>query len=106
MRSEMAARNLYPPIFLTYPIYQDSVRVILLNEHRPSEWEKISGYLKENKYITNEQARSITSVVQRDKMAKMLKNWANQGLLIQIVPPSGYFKGTKYKLPDSPEVKK
>lgn len=106
MRSEMSARNLYPPIFLTYPIYQDSVRVVLLNEYRPSEWEKISAYLKKHKYITNEEAREITGVVQRDKMARMLKNWANQGLLIQIVPPSGYFKGTKYKLPDSPEVKK
>lgn len=106
MRSEMSSRNLYPPIFLTYPIYQDSVRVVLLNEYRPSEWEKISSHLKENKYITNEEARKITGVVQRDKMAKMLKNWANQGLLIQIVPPSGYFKGTKYKLPDSQEVKK
>ncbi len=106
MRSEMAAQNLYPPIFLTYPLYQDFVKVILLNEYRPSEWEKISSYLKENKYITNEKAREVTGVVQRDKMAKMLKNWAKQGLLIQIVPPSGYFKGTKYKLPDSPEVKK
>lgn len=106
MRHEMSARNLYPPIFLTYPFYQDSVKVVLLNEHRPSEWEKISGYLKENKYITNEEAREITGVVQRDKMAKMLKNWAKQGLLMQIVPSSGYVKGTKYKLPDSPEVRK
>lgn len=106
IRSEMAAQNLYPPIFLTYPLYQDFVKVVLLNEYRPSEWEKISSYLKENKYIANEESREVTGVVQRDKMAKMLKNWARQGLLIQIVPPSGYFKGTKYKLPDSPEVKK
>lgn len=106
MRNEMAARNLYPPIFLTYPVYQDSVKVILLNEYRPTEWEKISGYLKENKYITNEGSRKVTGVVQRDKMAKMLKNWVKHGLLIQIVPPSGYYKGTKYKLPDSPEVRK
>lgn len=99
MRSEMAAQNLYPPVFLTYPLYQDFVQVVLLNEYRPSEWEKISSYLKENKYITNEKSREVTGVVQRDKMAKILKNWAKQGLLIQIVPPSGYFKGTKYKLP-------
>ena len=56
--------------------------------------------------FSNEEARKVTGVVQRDKMAKILKNWAKQGLLIQIVPPPGYFKGTKYKLPDSPEVKK
>jgi ATP-dependent DNA helicase RecG len=106
MRSEMAARNLYPPIFLTYPYYlKDSVKVILLNECRPSEWERISNYTREHNYITNEMARKITGVVQRDKMAKMLKNWVNHGLLVQIIPPSRYYKGTKYKLPDAPEVK-
>lgn len=31
MRNEMSACNLYPPIFLTYPVYQDSVKVVLLN---------------------------------------------------------------------------
>lgn len=104
MRQEMSAQNLYPPIFLTYPLYQDSVKVVLLNEFRPSEWEKISVYLSEKKYITNEQARKITGVIHRDKMARMLKNWVNQGLLIQIIPPSGFVKGTKYKLSDSSEV--
>ncbi|HOW59344.1 MAG TPA: putative DNA binding domain-containing protein [Candidatus Omnitrophota bacterium] len=106
MRHEMSDRQLYPPIFLTYPLYQDSVKVVLLNEHRISEWEKLSVYLQDNKYVTNEEARRITGVVQRDKMAKMLKNWVKHGLLIQIVPPSGYVKGTKYKLPDAQEVKK
>ncbi|MCG2711673.1 MAG: hypothetical protein L6416_05045 [Candidatus Omnitrophica bacterium] len=104
MRKEMSVQNLYPPIFLTYPLYQDSIKVVLLNENRPSEWEKISAYLSEKKYITNEQARKITGIVQRDKMAKMLKLWANQGLLIQIIPPSGFVKGTKYKLSDRAEV--
>ncbi|MFH1783469.1 MAG: RNA-binding domain-containing protein [bacterium] len=104
MRQEMRAQNLYPPIFLTYPIYQDSVKVVLLNEYRPSEWEKISAYLSEKKYITNEQSRKITGVVQRDKMARMLKNWVKQGLLIQIIPQSGFVKGTRYKLSDSSEV--
>ena len=68
--------------------------------------ETQQSYLKENKYITNEDARKITGVVQRDKMAKMLKSWVKHGLLIQIVPPSGYVRGTKYKLPDAQEVKK
>ena len=104
MRQEMRVQNLYPPIFFTYPFYQDSVKVVLLNEYRPSEWEKISVYLSENKYITNEQARKLTGIVQRDKMARMLKNWAKQGLLIQIIPHSGFVKGTRYKLSDSSEV--
>lgn len=106
MRNEMTARNLYPPIFLTYPLYQDSVKVVLLNEKRASEWEKISSYLRENKYITNEEARKLTGVIQRDKMAKMFRNWVKHSLLIQIVPPSMYRKGIKYKLSDAFEVKR
>lgn len=105
MREEMSVKNLYPPIFLTYPLYQDSVKVVLLNEHRPTEWEKLSAYLVENKYISNEQARKITGVVQRDKMSYMLRRWVEQGLLIQILPPTGFKKGTRYKLNGVPEVK-
>src|SRR3989338_1318190 len=104
MRQEMMSQNLYPPIFFSYPLYQDSVKVVLLNEHRPSEWEKISEYLLENKYIVNQKAREITGIVKRDKMARILKNWVKQGLLIQIVPSSGFMKGTRYRLPDSSEA--
>lgn len=102
MRKEMASENLYPPIFLTY---QDSIKVVLFNERQASEWEKISAYLRENKYITNEQARNVTAVVQRDKMSYMLRRWVEQGLLIQIKPPSGFKRGTKYKLVDITEIK-
>ncbi len=102
MRQEMASENLYPPIFLTYPY---SIKVALFNEHQASEWEKISAYLRENKYITNQQARNVTAVVQKDKMSYMLRRWVEQGLLIQIKPPSGFKKGTKYKLVDAPELK-
>jgi predicted HTH transcriptional regulator len=78
----------------------------VLNEKRASEWEKVSSYLRENMYITNEEARKLTGVVHRDKMARMLKNWVKHGLLIQIVPLSNYVKGTKYKLSDAAEVKR
>lgn len=105
MRQEMMAQNLYPPIFFSYPLYQDSVKVGLLNEHRPSEWEKISGYLIENKYITNEQARGIAHIHDRNKMSYILKRWVEQGLLVQIVPSSGFKKGIKYKLAISSDVK-
>lgn len=106
MRSEMKAQNLYPPIFWTYPNLQNAVRVILLNEKMVTEWEKINFYLEKNKYITNEEARKQTSIIQRDKMAKMLKNWVKHGLLIQIIPPSGYVRGTKYRLPGIEEISK
>jgi len=106
MRAEMKAQNLYPPIFWTYPHLQDAVQVILLNEKVASEWEKISSYLEKKKYITNEEARKLTGIVHRDKMSKMLKNWVTHGLLIQIIPPSGYVKATKYRLPETEEINK
>jgi len=106
MRSEMKSQNLYPPIFWTYPNLQDSVRVILLNEKVATEWEKVSFCLEKNRYITNEEARKITGTNQRDKMTQILKNWVRHGLLIQIIPPSGYVKGTKYRLPGTTELKK
>ncbi len=71
-----------------------------------TEWGKINFYLEKNKYITNEEARKQTGIIQRDKMAKMLKNWVKHGLLIQIIPPSGYVRGTKYRLPGIEEISK
>jgi ATP-dependent DNA helicase RecG len=101
MRSEMHKQNLFPPIFFTYPNLEDSVDVILFNEERPNEWEKVYEYLKSNKYINNKQARDITGIVQRDKMSRLLKKWLEQGLLAVI--SSNAPKFTKYKLQDKDE---
>ncbi len=104
MRSEMYNHQLYPPIFFTYPHLQDAVRVVLFNEKVNTEWEKVQHYLKQNKYLTNEIARTLTGVEQRDSMAKILKGWCMKGLLIQIKPLSGYVRDTKYRLPNSNEL--
>ena len=104
MRMEMYNNQLYPPIFYTYPYLQDAVRVVLFNEKVNTEWEKVQHYLKQNKYLTNEITRTITGIEQRDSMAKILKNWCEKGLLIQIKPPSGYVRATKYRLPNSNEL--
>lgn len=104
MRVEMLTNNLYPPIFWTYPNLPDAVSVILLNEIRTTEWEKVSDYLEKNKYITNEQARDATGIRHRDKMTQFLKKWVSQGLLIQIIPQTGYLKGTKYRLPATTDL--
>lgn len=106
MRNVMNAQGLYPPIFLTHPSLQNSVRVVLFNEKVATEWERISSYLKENKYINNEEARQLTHVVQRDKMTRMLMKWVKRGLLVQIKPESGHVKLTKYRLSSVDEVKK
>ncbi|MBI4130833.1 hypothetical protein HY468_05945, partial [Candidatus Roizmanbacteria bacterium] len=104
MRYEMKAKNFYPPIYWTYPYLQNAVRVILLNEIVATEWEKVSHYLKNNKYITNDLARKVTGIIQRDKMSKLLHNWVKRGLLLQIKPATGYVKGTKYRLQESKDL--
>lgn len=105
MRAEMKARNLYFPIFMTFPDLKDSVKVILLNEQAPSEWEKLRAFLRINKYVNNELARKASGVVQRDKMTKLLKKWVRQGLLLQTMPYTGYRKGTLYQLPEVPDIR-
>jgi len=98
MRSEMQKENLYPPIFITYPTLSDSVRVVLFNEKVATEWEKVKSFLEKNTFITNQEARDITHIVQNYRMSKLLRQWVDRGLLIQIVPESGYTRWVKYKL--------
>ena len=102
----MKSQNLYPPIFWTYPNLQDAVRVVLLNEKVATEWEKVNFYLEKNKYINNGKAREITRIVQVYKMSKLLDKWVKNGSLIKIVPPTGYVRGIKYRLPSLTEIKK
>lgn len=103
MRSEMSRENMYPPIFLTHPTLEDSVRVMLFNEKVATEWEKVKSYLEKKVFITNEEARSITHIEQRDKMSRLLKQWVDKNLLIQIIPESGYMRWVKYKLAQTSE---
>jgi len=104
MRSEMRKHKLFEPIFFTYPDLEDSVDVILLNEERPNEWERVYEYLKNNKYINNQKAREITGIIQRDKMSKLFNKWSQQGLLEKVMSRGKAPKYTKYKLPNRDEL--
>jgi ATP-dependent DNA helicase RecG len=98
MRSSMEAQKLYPPVFVTYPFLQDSVRVVLFNTTAPTEWEKVSHYLsKREKYVTNETVRDITSNPDTSKVSRLLKRWVDQGLLVKI--DTGAKRTVKYRLP-------
>lgn len=103
MRCTMKEANLYPPIFLTYPYLQDSVKVILLNEKAPSEWDKITHYLGRNKYITNREARKTLGIGDTVKVSKLFNRWVKQGLLTKIVPRTGAKRNIRYRLPTSDE---
>ncbi len=98
MRVEMERGNLYPPVFLTYPVLQDSVRVILFNTIRASEWDKVSYYLSHNeKYVTNETVRKVIQNMDTSKVSRILKKWVDKGLLIKV--DTGAKKTVKYRLP-------
>jgi predicted transcriptional regulator of viral defense system len=98
MRAEMDKNNLYPPVYITYPIIKDSVCCILLNAERASEWDKVYSYLsKEAKYIANEDVRRILGKADTVKVSRLLKKWVEQGLLARIY--TGSKKNIKYRLP-------
>ena len=98
MRKEMDRSNLYPPIFLTYPYLNDSVKVVLFNTIRATEWDKVSSYLtNKEKYVTNEIVRKIINNPDTSKVSRLLKKWVQQGLLIKIY--TGAKKTVKYRLP-------
>jgi len=98
MRAEMNKHNLYPPIYVTYPIIKDSVCCVLLNAERANEWDKVYSYLsKTAKYIANEDARKILGKADTVKVSKLLKKWVDQGLLVRINAKSK--RNIKYRLP-------
>lgn len=103
MRQAMSAAALYPPIFVTYPHLQDAVRVVLLNEQAPSEWDKVSHYLNANKYIGNKEARKILHIDDMVKVSRLFNRWVRQGLLTKIVPTVGSKKSVRYRLPAADE---
>lgn len=99
MRSEMNVANLYQPIFWTYPHIDDSVIVILFNDLRSSEWEKVSSYLQEQgTFLTNSIVREITGLTDRATVSRLLNKWVLKGLLTIIRSESGSLKNTKYIL--------
>jgi ATP-dependent DNA helicase RecG len=104
MRESMAENGLYPPVFVTYPNIQDGFRVVLLNTVASDEWGKVHAYLTDNKYISNEEARSVTGIARADVMSRLLNDWVKIGLLVQIVPSTGYVRGIVYRLPSVKEI--
>lgn len=97
MRAEMERQNLYPPVFFTYPHLQDSLRVVLFNTIRATEWDKVAYYLThKEKYVSNVTVRKIIGNPDASKVSRILKKWVGQGLLAKI--EAGSKKTMKYRL--------
>lgn len=104
IQHEMISNNLYPAVYWTYPVYEDSVEIGLFNELRPSEWDKVKEYLAQHKYINNQKAREITNVSQVHTMSRLLSKWTSAGLLTKIEPKSGSTKLIRYKLSNADDL--
>lgn len=103
MREEMAQSNLYPPVYLTYPIFKDTVCCVLINAKKASEWDKVYSYLsKKAKYVSNQDVRDIIGIADTVKVSRLLKKWVDKGLLIKI--DTGSKKSAKYRLPSGEMV--
>jgi ATP-dependent DNA helicase RecG len=103
MRQTMTDAQLFPPIFITYPYLQDSVKVYLFNEKSTDEWDKISHYLNEHKYITNKEGRAVLRIQSEVKMSKLFNKLLKKNLIIRITPRTGAKKNVSYRLPSLDE---
>ena len=82
MFSLMREENLYPPQYRELRgQVQEMVSVILFNEERPPIWEQVSDWMDRHGPIGNGDLRRIAGL-DTAKASKQLKNWVEQGLLV------------------------
>ncbi|MEZ6186367.1 MAG: ATP-binding protein [Planctomycetota bacterium] len=99
MFGEMWARGLYPPIYFTRPqLSREAVRVVLLNEHRPTLWEMASSFIDREGSIANADLRLLMETDSSLKASKQLKSWVERGLLVVSNPNAGK-KSRRYTKP-------
>lgn len=84
MFAEMAHAKLYPPQYRQVAdANKESVTVTLLNMERPTVWDEVSNWIDRNGSIANSEICQIASV-DTLKASKMLKAWADQGVLARV----------------------
>jgi ATP-dependent DNA helicase RecG len=82
MFNQMREKNLYPPQYSEFrKLAGEAVSVVLLNEERPPIWEQVSDWIDRNGTISNSGIRKIAGL-DTLKASKQLKNWVEQGLLV------------------------
>ena len=97
----METAGLYPPLFLTRTSTgRDEVRVVLLNENRPSLWDQVSDYLEKQGTISNADVREIMGTDNTLAASKALREWVDRGFL-QIDNPSAGKRIRRYRLTET-----
>lgn len=90
MFKTMEIAGLYPPLYLTRASTgRDEVRVILLNENRPTLWDQVADFLEKRGVITNADVRKILGSENTLAASKSLKEWVDRGLLEVANPEAG-----------------
>jgi len=86
----MEQATLYPPIYISRPdLDRDAVRVILLNEERPSVWTQVDSYLEKHGVIGNAEVRRLLKTDDPVKASKVIHGWVESGLLVVDNPTAG-----------------
>lgn len=109
----MKENNLYEPLYFPPNIRPNSVLLFLLNLQRIEYWDTVSKFLEENYRINNKEARRITGIDDTLKMSRLLKSWADKGILEKVsskskktsfyirpgqeAPPTFIFRGVENK---------
>jgi len=90
MFGTMRATGLYPPFYITRPfIERESVKVLLLNENRPTAWEQVSDYLDKHGSIGNKEIREVLRTEDTLRASRRLKEWVDRGVLVVMNPDQG-----------------
>ena len=106
MFQTMNAAGLYPPIYLTRSTTgRDEVRVLLLNENRPTIWDQVSSYLDKHGSVSNAEVRQIMGSENTLAVSKTLKAWVERGLL-EVANPEAGKRSRRYRIPEVDPIPK
>ncbi len=100
MFQTMNSAGLYPPLYLTRASTgQDTVKVFLLNEARPTVWDQVCKWLDEHGTIGNAEVRRIMNTDDVLTATKALRGWVDRKLLVVANPQEGK-RSRRYKRPE------
>ena len=104
MFATMRQAELYPPQYsvVTGPDTRvEKLKVVLLNQGRPSVWEQVEAHLKRHPNIGNAEVRALLGTDDPVRASRMLKGWLAQGVLV-VEDPDAPKQQRRYTLPGAP----
>lgn len=97
----MDRSSLYPPIYYGHTdLEREAVRVVLLNEARPTVWRQVEKYLDQHGTISNAEVRRLLKTDNTLRASKQLSSWVSGGLLV-VDNPGSAKQSRRYRRPMS-----